>query len=219
MYNSPKGRLGAAFETVADCLHDWKAWLDFAANQGFERVAVWGHSLGAVKTIYYLAGQTDARVPWAVASSPPRFSYSWYTQKEGADRFRAYYDQAKRLVDAGDPEGLFATTIPTNVTLAAATFLDKYGPEEHYDVLQFLPKVTLPILVTIGGEEGKSPQARDWFPFGGLAALVSDMAAGQGNLSFELIDGADHFYTGRTSELWQAARSWLDRTVAAAAHA
>src|SRR5687767_3884524 len=39
-YNSPRGRQGAAFETVADCRHDWRSWLDFAAGLGYERIAL-----------------------------------------------------------------------------------------------------------------------------------------------------------------------------------
>ena len=30
-----RGRLGAAFEIVEDCRHDWKAWIDFAAAAGY----------------------------------------------------------------------------------------------------------------------------------------------------------------------------------------
>ena len=57
MYNSPKGRLGAAYEAVDDCRHDWRAWLDFLESRGYRRIALWGHSLGAVKTIHYLAAE------------------------------------------------------------------------------------------------------------------------------------------------------------------
>ena len=61
-YNSPAGRLGSAFETVDDCRHDWTAWTDLAAKREYGRIGVWGHSLGAVKTIYSLAVQGDERI-------------------------------------------------------------------------------------------------------------------------------------------------------------
>src|SRR5581483_7777117 len=48
LFNSPRGRLGGACEIVDDCRLDWKAWLDFAEQAGFRRIAIWGHSLGAV---------------------------------------------------------------------------------------------------------------------------------------------------------------------------
>jgi len=66
----PKGRLGAAFETVDDCRIDWKCWIDFAQAQGFERIGLWGHSLGAVKTIYYMATENDATAPiWSATTA------------------------------------------------------------------------------------------------------------------------------------------------------
>jgi dipeptidyl aminopeptidase/acylaminoacyl peptidase len=210
-YNTPDGRLGAAFEVVADCRHDWKAWLDFAADRGFERIGVWGHSLGAVKTIYYLATERDPRVKCAIASSPPLFSYSHYLEKEGASRFREHMERAQRLVSAGTPEELFATTIPTNVILAARTYIDKYGPEERYNILRHIPRVETPLLVTIGSEEGLGPEAPDWFPFGGLAGKIEQLVVSIPQLRFQLVAGANHFYEGREAALWAVVRDWLAR--------
>jgi dienelactone hydrolase len=204
MYNSPTGRLGAAFEKLDDAQRDWTAWLDFATAQGFERVAVVGHSLGAVKTILYGAGTPDPRVVSLVAVSPPRFCYSEYARLDTSGRFKGYYDKAQAMVDAGDADGLLAVDIPTSVVLAAKTYVDKYGPHERFDILRHLPNVSLPILVTIGSEEGKGPTASDWYPFGGLATKVASLAEGQSNVSFRLIDGADHMYSTRAPELWTA---------------
>jgi predicted alpha/beta hydrolase len=47
-YISASRRLGAAYELLDDCRHDFLAWLDFAEARGYRRIAVWGHSLGAV---------------------------------------------------------------------------------------------------------------------------------------------------------------------------
>lgn len=211
MYNSPTGRLGAAFEKLDDAQLDWTAWLEFTATQGFPRVCVMGHSLGAVKTILYGAGAPDPRVVSLVAVSPPRFCYSEYVRLDVSGRFKAYYEKAQAMVDAGDADGLLSVDNPPGVVLAAKTYVDKYGPHERFDILQHLPKVTLPILVTIGSEEGKGPTAADWYPFGGLATKVASLAEGQPNVSFRLIDGADHMYTGKAPELWSAIAEWLAR--------
>src|SRR5689334_13558902 len=42
-------RLGAAFETVDDCRDDLAAWLEWMRSHIGPRVALLGHSLGAVK--------------------------------------------------------------------------------------------------------------------------------------------------------------------------
>jgi pimeloyl-ACP methyl ester carboxylesterase len=208
-YNSPAGRLGAAFEIVDDCRRDWTAWLDFAAARGYRRIGVWGHSLGAVKTIYFLAVQGDPRVACAVASSPPRFSYSAYTARPDRDAFLACYDRARQMLDEGRPHDPLAVDIPTSVVLTAHTYMDKYGPDARYDILAHLPNVPIPLLVTIGGEEGARPDSADRFPFGGLADQVAALSDRVPNLTFELVSGADHFYTGVTDSLWVAVERWL----------
>lgn len=214
MYNSPIGRLGAAYESVDDCRRDWRAWNDFAEAQGYRRICVWGHSLGAVKSIYWAANQQDPRVTRLIAVSPPRFSYGTYQGMDGAGRFQAYYQRAKALVEAGEPEALMAVDIPTSVVLAAKTYVDKYGPQERYDILAHVPKVGVPLLVTVGGEEGKGPDAPDWFSFGGLAGLLAELAARQSNLRFEVVPGADHGYNGKATELWAVVSDWLSKELA-----
>jgi pimeloyl-ACP methyl ester carboxylesterase len=208
-YNSPAGRLGAAFEVVDDCRLDWRAWIDLAAARGYQRLGLWGHSLGAVKTIYFLAAQGDARVVRAIASSPPRYSYSAYAARPDRAAFLADYERARQMIDTGTPDDLLAVDIPTSVVLAARTYVDKYGPEERYDILKHLPNVAVPLLVTVGGEEGARPDSADRFPFGGLAEQVAALSARQPNLAFALIPGADHFYTGTTDALWATVERWL----------
>jgi pimeloyl-ACP methyl ester carboxylesterase len=207
-YNSPSGRLGAAFEIVDDCRRDWTAWIDLAEARGYRRIGLWGHSLGAVKTIYFLAVQGDRRVVRAVASSPPRFSYSAYRARDDRAAFEACYERARRLIEQGEPDGLLAVDVPTSVVLTAGTYVDKYGPEERYDILKHLPKVPIPLLVTIGGLEGQ-PDAPDRFAFGGLADRVAALAEDLPKLTFELIPGANHFYDGTTAALWSAVVRWL----------
>jgi pimeloyl-ACP methyl ester carboxylesterase len=174
---SPAGRLGAAFETVDDCRHDWAAWTDFAASRGFGKIGLWGQSLGAVKTIYFLATQGDDRIARAITTSPPRFSYSAYKAREDGADLLAYYEQAERLVREGKPDSLFAASLPTTLIATARTYVDKYGPAERYDVLKHLPNVKTPLLLTIGGEEGIYADKPDRFAFGGLAEQVSALAS------------------------------------------
>ncbi len=210
------GPLGAGYEIVDESRHDLRAWIDFAEAQGFRRIALWGHSLGAVKTIYYFANETDPRVQCAVASSPPRQRYSAYMESPAADQFRANFERANQLIASGDPGGLFKVTVPNPNVFSATTYLDKYGPAERYDIFKHLPNVRLPMLVTFGGEEGATPESADWLSMGGVADALAALAEKQENLTFRLIDGADHFYTGKLPELWAAARQWFAQIGAAA---
>ncbi len=204
----PHNRLGAAYETVDDCRLDWKAWIDLAEERGFGRIAIWGHSLGAVKSIYYMAKEKDARIQRAITSSPPRFSHSAYQSHPGAELFNSSAELARRLAGEGKMDELFAIEAPTAALMTTRTFLDKYGPEERYDILELLPDVSTPLLITIGGAEGR-PDQRDRFAFGGLADELTARSASEGNFAFHLIEGGDHFYTGVTAQLWATVEQWL----------
>jgi alpha-beta hydrolase superfamily lysophospholipase len=209
IYITPKGRFGAAFDAIDDCRVDWRAWIDFAEEQGYKRVALWGHSLGAVKTIYYLATESDNRVPWAVATSPPLLSHSNFLAKDGSGRFSSFYREAMNLVENGDKDRLLVVDTPTNRIFAAKTYLENYGEQERYNILHHLPHISVPLLITIGTLEGLSPESADWFPFGGLAAKVRTLAEELPNVTFEPIEGANHAYVGKAETLWSTTSQWF----------
>jgi pimeloyl-ACP methyl ester carboxylesterase len=204
-YHLQQRRLGAGYEVVDDCRQDFTAWVDFAAARGFRRVALWGHSLGAVKTVYFLSVAHDPRVVCAVASSPPRFVYQAYLASANGARFKADLDRALQLVDAGQPEALVEAQIPQTRAFSARTYLDKYGPAARYDYLEHLPRLSVPLLLTLGSQE------REDVSFAPLAERGPSMTSEWPNVSYALIDGADHSYTGCADDLWQTASAWLRR--------
>jgi pimeloyl-ACP methyl ester carboxylesterase len=217
VYNARGRRLGAAFEMLDDSRLDWRAWIDEVASRGYRRVLVWGHSLGAVKTAYYAANEKDERLVCAIASSPPRFSYKATFSQEGGELFRGEVERAQRLLDGGRAEELISVTIPTTSLFSARTYVDKYGPQERFNVLDHLPRTTVPMLVTVGSLEGVGPQQADWFAFGGLHDQLTELTQANPRLSYELVDGADHGYTDRIDVLWRLARDWLSKAVDPAA--
>lgn len=208
------GPLGAAYEVVEESLLDWRAWIDFGESAGYRRIALWGHSLGAVKTIYYLANETDDRVRCAVASSPPRQRYSAYLATNKADELTANMERAKQLIESGEPTALMRVSVPNPNVFTARGYVDKYGPEERCDIFKYIPNVRLPMLITLGSLEGATADSADALPMYGVAAELARAVAPKPNLQFNLIDGADHFYTGRVPALWAVAQSWLRRVAA-----
>ncbi len=201
-----RGRLGSAFEQVEDCRQDWTAWIDFAAAAGYRRIALWGHSLGAVKTVYFLASGSDERVCCAIASSPPRFCHEILLQSANGAEFQQDYTRAKALVAAGEPGTLMSVTVPTFNLFSAGTFLDKYGPQNRYDIIALLPKVHSPLLITLGDKEHDVVYRT--LSENGNALMKKVPGAG-----FERIPGADHYYANRSGELWAAVQSWIGGTV------
>ena len=200
--------LGAAHEIVDDCRHDWDAWITLAASHGFSRIGIWGHSLGAVKAIYYLSVHPDSRVVCAVASSPPRQDYETYMAKQ-PEPYLADYEPAKKAMDEGDSERLVTTAYRRRTVFSAQTFVDKYGLGSRYDIFKHLPKASAPVLVTWGSTEPlpSNPGSVSFFQ---LPNEAKRLGAAHKHLSFAEIAGADHSYTGKTGELWAVARKWYE---------
>jgi pimeloyl-ACP methyl ester carboxylesterase len=193
---------GAAYEIIDDCRTDITAWLDFAEARGFRRIALWGHSLGAVKTIYFLSVQDDARITCAIASSPPRFAYALH-----GTPMQSTIQRAQELVSAGRGFELIEATVPVRRHFAAQTYLDKYGPGDRYDYMAHLPAVRKPLLLTVGSLEA------DNVSFTGLVREGPSFSGRWSNVQFAAIAGADHAYTDRTSELWSFVQGWLGQAV------
>jgi dienelactone hydrolase len=202
---------GATYEAIDECRLDFTAWLDFAEARGFGHIGVWGHSLGAVKTVYFLSVQDDARIACAIASSPPRFSYAMYASAESGRQFQAAIDRANALVAAGTSDELVDATVPVRRRFAARTYLDKYGPHARYDYLTHLPRLTKSLLLTVGSLEAGNVS------FDGLIHEGPTFAGRWPHVDFRMIDGADHAYADRTDDLWSAVDTWLERVNAAQA--
>ena len=198
-------QIGSAYEDMDECIYDWEAWVDFAQAQGYRNICLWGHSLGATKTILYMAKKHDPRVKCVVAGSPPRCSYSAYISTEEGPEFERIISQAKNHIDEGHPEALLDVDIPFPLLLTAEIFLQKYGPEEKYDIVKHIPNVRVPMLIMIGTEEAQTITG-----FKGLPAKVDTLAQELETLTFASIPGADHSYTHQRDYVWGVVSDWLE---------
>jgi pimeloyl-ACP methyl ester carboxylesterase len=187
-------RLGAAYEIVDDCRHDLLGWTDFLRGRCGPRVALVGHSLGAVKSLYATAHEPKLDPAALIAISPPRLSYEIFCGSSKSKEFLEDYRRADALVAEGRGGAILDVTVPLPMAIAAAGFVEKYGPDARYDFVPLLGRITCPLLVTFGSKE-----VADNVAFQGLPELVGARAV--------VVAEADHFYTGRREELWQAMAS------------
>jgi pimeloyl-ACP methyl ester carboxylesterase len=196
---------GSAYEIVDECRHDIAGWLRFLAARGYRRVALVGHSLGAVKAIYSQAAAADPLVAAIVAISPPRLSHTHFSQSPRGPAFLEEYAKAARLVDEGAGQTLLEVRFPLPYFVTAAGYVDKYGPAERYDVTRLVERIACPTLFTFGTVEVQQGMA-----FRGVPELLEDVR-NQHQLDFDLamIAGADHIYSGTHSELAARIKSWL----------
>lgn len=191
---------GAAYEIVDDCRHDIPAWVDYLMEQRYRRIGLLGHSLGAVKMLYAQAHQTHESVRRIIAISPPRLSYQRFLKGSQAASFRSSMRAAEQLVREQTPHMLFQATFPFPLVISAATFIDKYGPDERYNFLRFAPRIDCPLLFTFGEQE----LAEGSSAFADIIGDIDTLDWPNPGLITAVIPGANHFYAGRHQELAEA---------------
>ena len=198
-------RQGAAFELVDDCRHDITAWMDWLKQLGCERIALVGHSLGAVKSIYAQSHEPNPNISCLIALSPPRLSYEWFCAGDQRELFLETFQKAETLVSNGQANQLMEVKLPLPFVISAAGYVEKYGPEERYNFLRFIAGVKCPLLLTLGGEEIVSNMA-----FRDTTAALQSLSPRPKKLTVETIPSGDHFYSGVREELGEVVEKWME---------
>lgn len=194
---------GAAFETVDDCRHDVAAWLAFLKTQGFERILLMGHSLGAIKATYSQAIEPSPLVRGVLALSPPRLSHRAFLQAKESPAYFAALSTAEAMIADGRGDEIFLAKYPFPLMITASGYLDKYGPGERYNILRFAGNLKVPSLFTYGGREILEG------PFAGVPEQLQQLPCDVHPLEVAVIDGGDHFYTGVYDGLAEEVDDWL----------
>jgi pimeloyl-ACP methyl ester carboxylesterase len=197
-------RTGAAYEVVDECRHDIAAWLGWLEQRSFRRIALIGHSLGAVKAIYTLAAEPFGSVACLLAVSPPRLSFAHFSSSDRSQEFIETYRLAQRYVQSGKSGTLMEVLVPLPFVATAGGYVEKYGPEEQYNILRHIGRVPCPTLVTFGSAELESNMA-----FRGLPELIEPIAREHGRMRVAIVPGADHFYSRQQRDLAVLGEAWL----------
>jgi pimeloyl-ACP methyl ester carboxylesterase len=188
---------GAAYEIVDECRYDVAAWTDFLVERGFPRVALIGHSLGAIKALYAQAHEPQGAVRQIVAISPPRLSNKDFRVGPQSAAFFQSMAAAEQLISDGKPQMLFQASFPFPLILSAATYVDKYGPPSRYNVLRFATRVDCPIVFVYGAEELK----HGGVAFAGLPDALAELDWQNGPPPVVVIPNANHLYVGCHNQL------------------
>ena len=188
---------GAAFETLQDCLLDLDAGLACLAERGFRRFVLMGHSLGAVKVVFYQGTRRRGDVAAVVACSAPKLFYS--TRILEQPDFAEKIARAQAMLAEGRAAELFPATAGSGPGLfSARTYVDKYGPAEQTDLRRLAPGLGCPFLALAGSAEF-SP---NFVPY---AQELAGLAGG----ACEIVQGAPHSYAGYESAIANLVADWL----------
>jgi pimeloyl-ACP methyl ester carboxylesterase len=199
---SEKG--GATYERISDCALDIAAWATWLTSRGFPRIVLAGHSMGGVKAVYSQAFVPHPDIRAIVGISPPRFSYRRMLAHPRGDRFREEFNWAYELSQSSDAEQLMHVTQPLPFVATPVGYVEKYGPEDRYDYVPLLSRLTCPTLILVGTESVRTSPA-----FGGLDEALAEVAASHPAIACELVAGANINYSGCDDVPYARATAWL----------
>ena len=195
---------GAAFESISDCVHDLRAWVDELIRRDFSRVVLVGHSMGGVKAIFSQAHDPHPNVVAVIGVSPPRFCHAEWQSSPQAAPFRDHFRHATELVESGRGDELMLVQQPLPLWLTAAGFLAKYGPHDEYDFIPLLSRLSCPTLLIVGTASVESSPAFESAP-----EAVRQFQASQSHLHLELVSGANTGYIGHLDTPPRLASEWF----------
>ena len=199
-------RLGAAYETVDDSRLDLAAWLKFLQQRGLKRVLLVGHSLGAIKSIYAQSLEQYETVVGVVGISPPRLSHRAFMSSLESSVYFESLATAEDLIRAGKPNELFEARFPFPLLITAAGYVEKYGPAERYNIVNYVPQLACPALFVYGSKELETGPS-----FAGMPDTLRGLP-GTSPRKVTVVPDADHNNTGVNDALAAEIRTWLTTT-------
>ncbi len=207
-------KLGSQHESIDQCLKDLDAWTSFANREGFPRLIVVGHSLGAVKGAYWLAHAPRKQAIAFVSLSPPRLNTSLLANDaERGALFQQHLADAQQHCDAHHPDHVMKVRFPIPMWISASTYLDKYGCESKYDYATFLPQLATPTLWMFGENEVERGSSNFRHAQLTLGESISQLPNALQKLhQVAIVRQGDHSYHGVRDQVVQRIGAWYAAT-------
>ena len=191
-----------------DALDELDAWIGWLKTQGATEIALLGHSQGGAQVALYAADRNDPAVGAIVLLAPATFdperSSATYRQRHGAE-LEPVLARAQELLRSGrgetpmNPIGFLSCA---NATATAASFVGWYAPSPLRHTPHLLPRLRQRTLVVAAGADAIVPD---------LIEAVRPLD-GSGEMTLQVIDGADHFFLDLyADEAVDAIVGWLRR--------
>jgi alpha/beta superfamily hydrolase len=111
---------------------------------------------------------------------------------------------AHEHVATGQGKQLLQVDFPFPTIISAEMYVDKYGPEERYNWLRFIDRITVDSLLVFGQLELKNNAS-----FVGVIDELSALPPAASRRDVAIIDGADHFYSGQLDQVAERVTDWL----------
>lgn len=205
---------GMAHEVIAACVKDIDGAIAFLKSQGYTEFVLIGSSTGANKICVYDHYKPTNEVSTYVLTAGAD-DVGVYYQILGAERFEQTLAAAKQLVKDGKGDTLLKDLVDIGEIFSARAFADIADPDGDYNCFPFIDHdqklglskrlplfdyfshIKKPSIVIYGGED-------EYCGEGGGVKAARVLKELQPTFAYEVVEGADHGFTGRDEDLAMA---------------
>lgn len=201
---------GAAYEVIEESLFDIEGAINYAKKIGYKKIILQGHSSGANKIVYSMS-QKPLDV-MGVALISPCDDLGLHIDDVG-DKRNELIKYAESKVNSGNPETLMPENTFFNYWLSAKTYCSCFKDGSAFDTFPYrdsnnpflmFNSIDVPIFVSFGTDgEFLLQEPKEVF------SLLKQKKSTKANLSFHIISGASHSYTGKEHELVSELLTWI----------
>ena len=204
--------IGGSLERFKDCILDIDGVVNWAKEKGYKKIILEGHSYGCNKVLYYYNHRKDDSIKKIVLLAPcdiPSEGKKFLSEEE----YNKSKEESTRLVQENKEIDLIDFSVMANGKIAAGTYFNDFLPNGENDFIRYvdgingksqvLNSIDIPTLVIFGDvDECVLTQPID---------VVKEYL--ENNLSecnIQIIEGADHSYTGRYEELGKVIKNNME---------
>ena len=203
--------IGGSLERFKDCLLDIQGVINWVREKGYKEIILEGHSYGCNKVLYYYNNTKDNSIKQIVLLAPCDITFE-AKKFLSEEEYKKAKEESTRLVNENKEKELIDFSIMANGKISAGTYYYDFLPGGENDFIRYsdgkngestiLNSIDIPVLIVFGNvDECVLTQPID--------IVKSYLNNNISNCNIQIIDGANHSYTGKYEELGQIIRNVL----------
>ncbi len=204
-------RIGDTYEIFEDCLLDIKSAIDFAALQGYEKIHLQGHSLGASKIAYYAVAGNDSRLSSIIFLAPSDMVGLSIEDKN----YERDLEISKKMIAEGKGKQLFPDPVWEDCFLSAQSYVSLGSKDSNVaifnfhnpaDALSVLTQIKSPTLTITGGKDSSLV-----IPVEKAMERIKNAMSNSLKVETNILGEANHGYMGYEQKLADTVLDWVKK--------
>ena len=204
---------GAAYEIIEESEFDIDGAIEYSKSLGYKRIILQGHSSGANKIVYYMSKKQEDTVGIVLIS--PCDDIGLHIDEIGEQKYGELINLAKSYVSKGEYKHLMPENTFFDYWLSSKTYLDCFVENSAFDAFPYrnpnnsfsmFNLINKPIFVSFGTDGDfllQSPEV--------VRGILERKKSDNTEISFNIVDGASHSYSGKENELVVLILNWIKR--------